>query len=54
MGEDSREPAGPGIGNPTYLLAAPDGAHLTHIYRKLDINTRARLAALVMEQTLAQ
>lgn len=27
-------------------------AHLTHIYRKLDINTRARLAALVMEQTL--
>ena len=29
-------------------------AHLTHIYRKLDINTRARLAALVMEQTLAQ
>ncbi|MFC7360581.1 LuxR C-terminal-related transcriptional regulator [Nocardioides astragali] len=26
-------------------------AHLTHIYRKLDINTRARLAALVMEQT---
>ena len=28
-------------------------AHLTHIYRKLDINTRARLAALVMEQTLA-
>ncbi|WP_210650684.1 LuxR C-terminal-related transcriptional regulator [Nocardioides sp. SYSU D00065] len=24
-------------------------AHLTHIYRKLDINTRARLAALVME-----
>ncbi len=29
-------------------------AHLTHIYRKLDINTRARLAALVMEQTFAQ
>lgn len=28
-------------------------AHLTHIYRKLDINTRARLAALVMAQTLA-
>ena len=28
-------------------------AHLTHIYRKLDINTRARLAALVMEQSLA-
>ncbi len=27
-------------------------AHLTHIYRKLDINTRARLAALVMEQTM--
>ncbi|HSU01967.1 MAG TPA: LuxR C-terminal-related transcriptional regulator [Nocardioides sp.] len=27
-------------------------AHLTHIYRKLDINTRARLAALVMEQSL--
>ncbi|MDT0187371.1 LuxR C-terminal-related transcriptional regulator [Microbacterium sp. ARD31] len=26
-------------------------AHLTHIYRKLDINTRARLAALVMEQS---
>jgi DNA-binding CsgD family transcriptional regulator/tetratricopeptide (TPR) repeat protein len=26
-------------------------AHLTHIYRKLDINTRARLAALVIEQT---
>jgi DNA-binding CsgD family transcriptional regulator len=26
-------------------------AHLTHIYRKLDINTRARLAALVMEET---
>ncbi len=29
-------------------------AHLTHIYRKLDINTRARLAALVMEQTFSQ
>ena len=29
-------------------------AHLTHIYRKLDINTRARLAALVMEQTRAR
>lgn len=28
-------------------------AHLTHIYRKLDINTRARLAALVMEQSRA-
>ncbi len=27
-------------------------AHLTHIYRKLDINTRARLAALVMEQAM--
>ena len=26
-------------------------AHLTHIYRKLDINTRARLAGLVTEQT---
>lgn len=26
-------------------------AHLTHIYRKLDINSRARLAALVMEQS---
>lgn len=26
-------------------------AHLTHIYRKLDINSRARLAALVIEQT---
>jgi DNA-binding CsgD family transcriptional regulator len=25
-------------------------AHLTHIYRKLDINTRARLAALVADQ----
>lgn len=25
-------------------------AHLTHIYRKLDINSRARLAALVIEQ----
>jgi DNA-binding CsgD family transcriptional regulator len=25
-------------------------AHLTHIYRKLDINTRARLAALVVDQ----
>jgi DNA-binding CsgD family transcriptional regulator len=24
-------------------------AHLTHIYRKLDINTRARLAALVVD-----
>lgn len=29
-------------------------AHLTHIYRKLDINTRARLAALVMEQTMME
>ncbi len=28
-------------------------AHLTHIYRKLDISSRARLAALVMEQTLS-
>ena len=28
-------------------------AHLTHIYRKLDINTRARLAGLVTEQTHA-
>jgi DNA-binding CsgD family transcriptional regulator len=26
-------------------------AHLTHIYRKLDINTRARLAGLVTEHT---
>ncbi len=26
-------------------------AHLTHIYRKLDINTRARLAGLVTEQS---
>ena len=25
-------------------------AHLTHIYRKLDINSRARLAALVADQ----
>ena len=24
-------------------------AHLTHIYRKLDITTRARLAALVVD-----
>ena len=24
-------------------------AHLTHIYRKLDINSRARLAALVVD-----
>jgi len=30
---------------------SPVDAHLTHIYRKLDINTRARLAALVMEQS---
>ena len=26
-------------------------AHLTHIYRKLDINSRSRLAVMVIEET---
>ena len=35
----------------TELFVSPRtiDAHLTHIYRKLDINSRARLAALVVD-----
>ena len=35
------------IGEELFVSPRTVDAHLTHIYRKLDINTRARLAVLV-------
>jgi DNA-binding CsgD family transcriptional regulator len=37
------------IAEELYVSPRTVDAHLTHIYRKLDINTRARLAALVVD-----